>query len=189
MYQDDGGSIWSSGSIFFSSQSAINDILEKEEFDLNDNGTIEARELFAIGQARRTAGQKASHWTAAKNEAMLAHMDTNCSGTVSQSEFVQYFNVHLPQSLSAFDETIQEFKVAAVLAEDSVREAAKNVTPEAIGSDESFFPLVFQPCMQLAKTQLPILSSGWGRGAFLGSSESSPSTDSLGVLTCRVALI
>eukprot|EP01046_Picozoa_sp_COSAG06_P032740 COSAG06_NODE_3292_length_5547_cov_22.916483_7_plen_117_part_00 len=63
-------------------------------------------------------------------------------------------------------------KVAAVLAEDSVREAAKNVTPEAIGSDESFFPLVFQPCMQLAKTQLPILSSGWGRGAFLGSSES-----------------
>ena len=36
MYQDDGGSIWSSGSIFFSSQSAINDILEKEEFDLND---------------------------------------------------------------------------------------------------------------------------------------------------------
>ena len=80
-------------------------------------------------------------------------------------------------------------KVAAVLAEDSVREAAKNVTPEAIGSDERFFPLVFQPCMQLAKTQLPILSSGWGRGAFLGSSESSPSIDSLGVLTCRVALI
>jgi hypothetical protein len=52
-----------------------------------------------------------------------------------------------------------------------VREAAKNVTPAAVESDENFFPLVFQPCMQLARTQMPILSSGWGRGAFLGSSE------------------
>ena len=62
-------------------------------------------------------------------------------------------------------------KVAAVLAEDSVREAAKKVTPESVGSDEKFFPLVFEPCMELARKQMPILSSGWGRGAFLGSSK------------------
>lgn len=36
LYDQDGGSIWSSGSIFFSSQSAINEILERDDFTLHD---------------------------------------------------------------------------------------------------------------------------------------------------------
>ena len=56
-------------------------------------------------------------------------------------------------------------KVAAVLAEDSVIEVVKDVTLESVGSDETFYPKVFEPCMNLARKQIPRLSAGWGRGA------------------------
>jgi hypothetical protein len=56
-------------------------------------------------------------------------------------------------------------KVAAVLAEDSVIEVVKDVTLECVESDELFYPKVFQPCMDLARSRMPLLSAGWGRGA------------------------
>lgn len=43
-------------------------------------------------------------------------MDTNCDGSVSSAEFVAYFSRHLPLGPTAFDDTIREFRDAAVLA-------------------------------------------------------------------------
>lgn len=56
-------------------------------------------------------------------------------------------------------------KVAAVLAEDTVREIVKNVADdESTKTDDAFFRCVYSPCMELARKQMPLLSSGWGRG-------------------------
>ena len=60
-------------------------------------------------------------------------------------------------------------KVAAVLAEDSVQEVAKNINPDALNSDESWHTLVSQPCSDLAKKTMWYISGGWGRGIAVGS--------------------
>ena len=55
-------------------------------------------------------------------------------------------------------------KVAAALAEDSVQEVVKNVKPEAMESDDTWYSRVIRPSTALAKTTMRYISVGWGRG-------------------------
>jgi len=47
------------------------------------------KELMVLGTARQQLGQKKRHWSQAKNEAMLANMDTDNNGLVEKDEFVR----------------------------------------------------------------------------------------------------
>jgi hypothetical protein len=55
-------------------------------------------------------------------------------------------------------------KVAAALAEDSVREVVKNVKVEAMESDDTWYNRVISPSTALANTTMRYISVGWGRG-------------------------
>ena len=52
------------------------------KFDLDSSGVIEAKELLALGKARRTLGQKSRLWSEDKNDALVQKLDFNGDGKV-----------------------------------------------------------------------------------------------------------
>jgi Ca2+-binding EF-hand superfamily protein len=52
-------------------------------FDIDNNGVIDREELFELGTARRTTGQKRGSWTEEKNRRLVEKLDVNEDGQVS----------------------------------------------------------------------------------------------------------
>ena len=56
-----------------------------KEFDWTEDGRIESSELFALGTARRTTGQKKGVWTEEQNRRLVAKIDTDGDGKLSKN--------------------------------------------------------------------------------------------------------
>jgi len=82
-------------------------------FDLDGEGTVDAKELQALGQARRSTGQKAGTWTPEQNARLLKSMDTDGDGTIDEGEFCTFFAAKLPSDPDTFNTTIEQFKEVA----------------------------------------------------------------------------
>ena len=61
------------------------------QFDLDQSGFIAPSELLKLGKARRSLGQKGGSWTREKNDALIAKMDLNRDGLISEYEFARHF--------------------------------------------------------------------------------------------------
>merc|ERR1712166_1302761 len=83
------------------------------QFDLDDSGEIETKELLALGQARRKLGQKSGAWTEEKNAKLVKNMDTDGDGTVNEKEFSGYFDKSLTKDEAEFEETVAQFMEVA----------------------------------------------------------------------------
>ena len=81
-------------------------------FDLDGNGLLGKKELFVIGTARRSMGQRAAPWTEENNERMFGHITANRKGTghpqgqITMDEFVEHFDVILPGKRSDFEASV-----------------------------------------------------------------------------------
>jgi len=62
------------------------------QFDLDVSGSIEPQELLRLGRMRRQLGQKEGQWTYAHNRRLIARMDRNKDGLISEQEFVRHFD-------------------------------------------------------------------------------------------------
>ena len=83
------------------------------QFDLDDSGEIETKELLALGQARRKLGQKSGAWTEEKNAKLVKNMDTDGDGTVNEKEFSGYFDKSLTKDEAEFGEIVAQFMEVA----------------------------------------------------------------------------
>jgi Ca2+-binding EF-hand superfamily protein len=82
-------------------------------FDIDNNGVIDREELFELGTARRTTGQKRGSWTEEKNRRLVEKLDVNEDGQVSKDEFTEHFAENLTYNQEEFDDTMSDFiKVA-----------------------------------------------------------------------------
>ena len=84
-----------------------------QQFDLDNSGQIEKKELLQLGKARRKLGQKTSVWSEAKNAKLVNKMDVDRNGTVSEQEFTRHFTESLPKDKKKFDEAIAQFMEVA----------------------------------------------------------------------------
>ena len=75
-------------------------------FDLDGSGEIESSELLHLGKARRKLGQKGGEWSEEKNARLVKKMDVNGDGTVSGSEFAEFFNKALPDAAVEFQDVV-----------------------------------------------------------------------------------
>ena len=89
-----------------------------EAFDLDGNGTLEPRELLALGAMRRELGHRNDLWTEEKNDALVRDLDRNCDGVIQFSEFVEAFEPRMSMLMEDFYETVQEFRQVADLVRD-----------------------------------------------------------------------
>ena len=102
------------------------------QFDLDDSGEIETKELMRLGQARRKLGQKSGAWSHEKNAKLVKNMDTDGDGTVNEKEFATYFARSLPTDRNDFDEIISQFMdVAQETGRDGGDDEAKWAEREA----------------------------------------------------------
>ena len=94
-------------------------------FDYKGTGNVTKEELFALGAARRSKGQKVGVWTEEKSAKMLSKMDSDSDGVIDEAEFVAFFDRELPLDLAFFDETVREFQdLAGHVVEMERREEA-----------------------------------------------------------------
>ena len=84
-------------------------------FDMDGSGTVEAKELMALGTARQTLGHKKRVWTEERNARMIANMDKGSKdGKIDEEEFVAYFLKSLRLNDDGeFMETMEQFKACA----------------------------------------------------------------------------
>ena len=78
-------------------------------FDLDNSGSISKKELQALGEARRTLGQKSGSWTKEQNDRMITKLDQDGNGDVDAIEFSTYFDKSLPKARAEFDTVIEQF--------------------------------------------------------------------------------
>jgi len=83
------------------------------EFDLDDSGEIESKELLALGQARRSLGQKGGVWDESKNAKLVKNMDSSGDGLVDEKEFARYFDSKLPADAEEFSAIMEQFMEVA----------------------------------------------------------------------------
>ena len=67
-----------------------------EAFDVNGDGTVSHKEMFALGQTRRALGQKEGEWTHAMNNKMMLKMGCDQYGHVSMRRCLQTTSFNLP---------------------------------------------------------------------------------------------
>jgi len=79
------------------------------EFDLDGGGDVGDDEMFALGTARRTLGQKTGKWTRSQNDTLMRNMGADGKGNVTESKFITYFNNALPQDEKDFRTNIDAF--------------------------------------------------------------------------------
>jgi len=71
------------------------------EFDYEGDGTVDKKELYALGTARRSVGQKRGTWTEEDNMRLLQKIDLNGDGLIQEAEFIKHFDLalsHLAQT-------------------------------------------------------------------------------------------
>ena len=83
------------------------------EFDLDDSGEIESKALLALGQARRSLGQKGGVWDESKNAKLVKNMDSSGDGLVDEKEFARYFDSKLPADAEEFSAIMEQFMEVA----------------------------------------------------------------------------
>jgi len=80
------------------------------EFDMDGDGCVGEEEMFALGTARRTLGQRQFPWMRTQNTQMIEHMGCDKHMNVSMSNFVMYWiNKLASESDYSFNSTIVQF--------------------------------------------------------------------------------
>jgi hypothetical protein len=94
-------------------QAALRRVFAAFDHHGGGGGTVDSKELFALGTARRSVGHRAGTWTEEMNRKLIARMDANGDGEIDEGEFVQHFNRALPQDRGEFEAVVGEFMEAA----------------------------------------------------------------------------
>ena len=76
--------------------------------DMEGAGVIGSDQLFELGRMRRHVGQKAAEWTHQQNAKLLAVLDCDANGSVSDEAFADYFGRSLPRAKEPFNEAIAQ---------------------------------------------------------------------------------
>jgi len=82
-------------------------------FDLDESGQVGFEEMLALGQARRSLGQKKGDWTREMNQRMMERMNADDEGMISLRNFADFFEAALPIDETIFQETIKQFQSCA----------------------------------------------------------------------------
>jgi len=92
--------------------------------DIDSSGEVDKSELFQLRQTRRTIGQATQEVSQRQHERLFGQIDCDGDGTISMSEFVEFFYNRLPFEATAqaawFDEM---FQAAAHLRQHQVQKA------------------------------------------------------------------
>jgi len=97
------------------------------EFDIDGSGEVSSEELFKLGTARRSTGQKSGTWSESANARLVRKMDKDGDGAISQDEFVTHFEEILPRERFQFDEVIEQFMVVAKAAKREKRMGGRDL--------------------------------------------------------------
>ena len=108
-------------------------------FDLDESGAIESAELLQLGKMRRQLAQKSGDWDEAKNAKLVKKIDANADGTVSDSEFSEFFEKSLTKDAVEFDLIVRQFMQVAQVCRQRKREAKiiRQKTKEKAGPSQS----------------------------------------------------
>ena len=113
---------------------ALAAVFREFDFEGDDDG-ISIDELFALGMARRTLGQKQGEWTREMTAKLMKRIGTNAHGNITQAQFVAYFKVTLAQPRLEFDKTIEDFKECARACREKRSAAAQPSAQPCAGTE------------------------------------------------------
>ena len=105
-------------------------------FDLDGGGDVGAEELMELGIARRKLGQKQGTWSVDQNNRLMAKIDMDGDGVISESEFINFFTVSLPGNMAEFMSNIEQFREVAATCSAKKTSHTPSDKPEA-GSSKS----------------------------------------------------
>ena len=86
-----------------------------KHFDLDNGGSISKKELQALGEARRSLGQKSGSWSKEQNDRLISKIDKDGDGEVDANEFSTHFHENLPKPREEFDTLIEQFMTVRCL--------------------------------------------------------------------------
>ena len=105
------------------------------EFDLDGGGGVGEDELLMLGQARRKMGQKGGERTKEMNDKLMKRMGVDNNGSVSETNFVEYFDGALSMESSAFNMAMVQFmesaKECSQLKIEEKKSSKKKAKPKA----------------------------------------------------------
>jgi len=111
-----------------------------DEFDLDGSSKVESNELFKLGTARRTLGQKTGKWSENSNERLITKMDKDGDGDIDREEFVTHFEQMLARERFEFDSTMEQFMQVAKACRKEKKAARDSEARKKAASDRIVTP-------------------------------------------------
>lgn len=133
-------------------------------FDLDGSGKVESNELFKLGTARRTLGQKQGKWSENSNARLIKKMDKDGDGDIDRDEFITHFEQVLERERFEFDSTMDQFMQVAKACRKEKKAARDSEARKKAASERIVTPTKLGSGVQKKAPASREYGSPWPRG-------------------------